>query len=456
MSIQLYKTVELPAIEIPDVSRFAIDARNRINKAYENYKAHPDDPATNGELGRVLHQYQLHEFAGKAFLRAHLLQPKKFKWLYYLGVTQALREQNEVAINTYQKALGIRPKYVQAKFRIANLLINMGQTEEAIQMFLTVLDEKPNFIRGHYGLGQAYRTLGDLRPAAEHFRKAIALHEQYGDAHYALGLVYRDLGELELAKNHLLEFEKYKEIRPPAQDILISQLFEGFKNIHSRMQKIQRFAAEGKILGAIKVANDVLQDRPDHIPAHITLITLYTNVQKYQRAILHYRKVIQINPGAQGAHFYYGKLLFLQDRDAEAIEIFRKVIDINPLHAEALSYLGLLFDKQGKSEDAKLFYERAIKSDPNDVTANYNYGRYLLLNGQIDAAIELFNKATSLQNKNTGLLLDIARAFTQINHRTQVISYYKRARKIATELDQWKTVAEIERELCYWQKLKIY
>ena len=451
VSIQLYKSAKLPAIEIPDVNSFAIDARNRINKAYEHNIAYPDDPDANGELGRVLHQYRLHEFTGKAFLRAHLLQPDKFRWLYYLGVTQALREQNEVAINTYRKALEIRPKYVQVKFRIANILLNMGQTEEAIQMFLTALDEKPNFIRGHYNLGQAYRTLGDLQPAAEHFRMAIALFEQYGDAHYALGLVYRDLGELELAKKHLLDFENYEGMRPPAQDPLITALFEGYEGIQSRMQKVQKLAADGEIMEAISITNNVLEDRPDHIPAHITLITLYTHAQKYNKAVLHYRKTMQLNPNAQGALFYYAKLLLLQNRDAEAIEIFRKVIDINPLHAEALSNLGMLFDKQGDPEQAELFFKRAMQSDPNDPMANYNYGRYLLFNGQIDVAIELFNKVTSLQNKNAGLLTDIAQAFAEIDYGTMVISYYKRARDIATKLNQWKRVAEIERELCYWQ-----
>ena len=145
---------------------------------------------------------------------------------------------------------------------------------------------------------------------------------------------------------------------------------------------------------------------------------------------------MQLNPDAQEALFYYAKLLLVQNRDAEAIEIFRKVIDINPLHAEALSNLGMLFDKQGDPEQAELFFKRAMQSDPNDPMANYNYGRYLLFNGQIDVAIELFNKATSLQNKNAGLLTDIAQAFAEINYGTMVVSYYKRARDIATKLNQ--------------------
>ena len=444
-------TDKLPAIEIPDVSGFDLYTHKQIISAYEEALSHPDDPEVVGHLGSVLHNFSLYEYAMKSYVRAHLLHPGKFKWLYYLGITQAVIKQDENAIATFQKALALRPGYVFTKLRIADLLKAAGKTNEAKLLYLEVIEEDPNSAKAYFRVGQTYQTLGNTHIAAEYFRKAISLFGQYGSAHYALGLAYRDLGNKEFAEKHLSEYEMYKNTIPPNMDFLFGKLLQSSNSIRSRFKAAKQLNAQGRQREFLNALNSILKDQPGHMPTLITLIKKYKEMKRFEKAIQHYLKAMQINPNAQNAHYYYAQLLVDQNRVDEAIQIFRKVIDINPNHINAQYSLAELYEENGDIEAADTFFNQAIVSDPNHSELNYRFGKYLLRNGQSDNANEYFEKAATLRDQDVILLMDIAKAYVDVNIPFKVISYYERAQILANELKRWKQLAEIERELCYWK-----
>ncbi len=75
-------TPELPPVALAE---FPPVVQEQVQEAYQAVRANPRDPEANGRLGMLLDLCKRREFAQVWYVRAHQLDPKAFRWLYYLG-----------------------------------------------------------------------------------------------------------------------------------------------------------------------------------------------------------------------------------------------------------------------------------------------------------------------------------------------------------------------------------
>ena len=80
-----------------------------------------------------------------------------------LGNALAARGQFDEAIAHYQKALEIKPDYVEAHNNLGLALAGRGQVDEAIDHYRKALDINPDYVEAHYNLGSG---LGRPRPGS--------------------------------------------------------------------------------------------------------------------------------------------------------------------------------------------------------------------------------------------------------------------------------------------------
>ena len=80
---------EIPALSAAELEKFDAPSRERIQKAYQRAQESTQDGEANGRLGMTLHGFGLYEHAAVYYRRARRLEPKSFRWVYYLGVTQS-------------------------------------------------------------------------------------------------------------------------------------------------------------------------------------------------------------------------------------------------------------------------------------------------------------------------------------------------------------------------------
>jgi Tfp pilus assembly protein PilF len=107
--------------------------------------SHPNKDAESAELYLQLGTNQLQKgFTAQAlgtFLKGEQLDAKNMNLQNYLGMTYFILKQNKLAIEHFQKAVTIDPKFSEARNNMARVLIEMGRFKEAHQEIKRVLDD---------------------------------------------------------------------------------------------------------------------------------------------------------------------------------------------------------------------------------------------------------------------------------------------------------------------------
>ncbi len=135
--------------------------------------------------------------AGQGFADAHHL----------LGLCYALNEQRDAALRSFDAALRLNPRYVEAHLNRAIVLSDLGrplEAEEAIARAqdlggpdatgfpVMVADRLANM---HAELGRAYREAGALNAAVAQFEAALGLRPAFGDLRLDLARTRLEVGD---------------------------------------------------------------------------------------------------------------------------------------------------------------------------------------------------------------------------------------------------------------------
>jgi tetratricopeptide (TPR) repeat protein len=123
--------------------------------------------------------------------------------------------------------------------------------------------------------------------------------------------------------------------------------------------------------------------------------------------------------GAEGRKAKYlerGKAQLQEEKYDKAKVEFRNVLQIDPKNADAYFYLGQIEEKQRNIMPAFGYYTKAVELAPNNLDAQSRLGRIYLLGGELNKAKEIADLIISKDAGNTnGKLLIIAINFKQGN-----------------------------------------
>jgi type IV pilus assembly protein PilF len=76
-----------------------------------------------------------------------------------------------------------------------------------------------------------------------------------------------------------------------------------------------------------------------------------------------------------------------------ALQKLQKAVAFDPGNAQALSTLAILYEQINKTEEAEKYHRMAIKADPEDASAQNNFGAFLCKIGKYELSEEHFLKA---------------------------------------------------------------
>ncbi len=112
-----------------------------------------------------------------------------------------LRKQGrfEYALEHFDKALRISPRFHAARESKALTLIDMGQFDQAIALFSEMLTVRQDWPEVHDHLAVAYARKNDLDKAVQHFNTALQLKRDWPEVWNDLGTVYRLQGKYDQA-----------------------------------------------------------------------------------------------------------------------------------------------------------------------------------------------------------------------------------------------------------------
>jgi superkiller protein 3 len=140
-------------------------------------------------------------------LWSHTIAVTSENFTAYNGLRQFLLDHGHLdeAIDQFQIALNIAPKYPMARTNLGIALTKKERVDEAITHLQTVLGDYPNDAKAHENLGNALAKKGDAQSAIAAYEKALSIQSRYPSAHYNLGMALDDSGRIDEAIAHYQE-----------------------------------------------------------------------------------------------------------------------------------------------------------------------------------------------------------------------------------------------------------
>jgi len=145
-----------------------------------------------------------------------------------LGVISHVEGKFASAIDNFEKALRINPRYTEALLNLAVLYNDLGQYEKARALYSRLKGRRASstlaiepVLRGklsnlHADIGDIYRSIGLFNMAIEEYRKALSLNPTYVDIRTKLGQALRENGDSRESLAELKEVLKEKSAYSPA------------------------------------------------------------------------------------------------------------------------------------------------------------------------------------------------------------------------------------------------
>jgi tetratricopeptide (TPR) repeat protein len=148
----------------------------------------------------------------------------------------------------------------------------------------------------------------------------------------------------------------------------------------------------------VKIIDDLAKEFRVEMPAeyYFGLGNIYSNRQKYDKAIVYYDRILERNQEDEVALANKGHAFFHLGRFSEALACIDKALEIDQQDAVAWSVRALILSELGKLDDAIESHDKALKLDPKEWVFWYNKGVTLYSSSMNEEAIECYDKAIEL------------------------------------------------------------
>jgi tetratricopeptide (TPR) repeat protein len=279
------------------------------------------------------------EEAGTLYQAIMHEHPDSAEAYYGLGRVRAARDDYPGAIESFQQACKLFPKFAPAHFAKARAYRRLGQSDKAQEELelskksgsglpdiddplLAEVDELYRDYKAYLKVGAELVGAGKLQDAADAFEQALEINPQLPEAHTRLIYIYGQLGQTAKAEEH------YRA---------------------------------------------ALQLDPNQAETYFNFGVMLMDHGKSQEAEQAYRKAIVVNPHYAEAHNNLGYLLEGQRKLAEASAEFRRALETSPDFAQSHFSLGRILVKQEDYEEGITHLLKALSTVDEDTKPSYLY-----------------------------------------------------------------------------------
>ena len=232
-----------------------------------------------------------------------------------------------------------------------------------------------------------------------------------------------DLMELESLIEHYLQQGRHRK----AQHVLkfASGLYP--VSLSLQLREAQLMAGTGNVRLAIPRLRNLLAFEPTNDEIHLTLATLYSQLDQHQEAIHHYRQALDLGDAIFRGDLYIDIALEYENIGhwEHAVEVLKEALEENPENETALHELGFCFESMGKSKEAIGAFQHFVDDHPYSCAGWYNLGNALQRVGQHSQAIESYEFSLVIDDGFSPALLQKASALTMMEDYDQALECYR-------------------------------
>jgi Flp pilus assembly protein TadD len=137
--------------------------------------------------------------------------PKNPRGHLNLGLAHQQRDELEPALQSYRKALLLKPDYAEVHNNLGALLSRRGEPVEAMHHLRSALENDPRHTPAHVNIARLLLSLDRTEEAIGHLRQAVEIDPFDPTPHHSLGVTLAHVGKVEEA---MAELERALELDP--------------------------------------------------------------------------------------------------------------------------------------------------------------------------------------------------------------------------------------------------
>lgn len=315
--------------------------------------------------------------AVRYFTEAVKLEPTNAVYHYHLGNALLDDQKPTEALAEFQKAVELKPDYLDAHRQIQETLKAMGRLDEARQTYRKKYDADPKDVNGKYLWA---RLEADRSESLRLFDDALAAGVAGLWVHYDAAKAFEAAGrDADAKKQYQLSITERAD--EPNLYYNLGRLSEKERNLDEAAQSYTY---------AVKL-------KPDFAEAHNNLGTVRAAQGKPSEAITEYKKAIELDPKSALYHFNLANALLGVGQATEAEAEYKAAIERKSDYASAHCNLGNLYAQQHNADEAVTEYRRGIVADANLPEAHLGLAVMLAKLGKGQEAESEYKTAVTLQ-----------------------------------------------------------
>jgi tetratricopeptide (TPR) repeat protein len=349
--------------------------------------------------------------AEKYYREALSYNPNDEKVLANLGELLEDAGRLDESVESYSKAIEIKPDYGYAYNGLGNTYFTMKEYRKALNNYWMAFQYDSLSKYYLYNIGNSYLNLDNRDSAFLYLDKAIKTDPKYALAVYRKGDVFAKYDEDDSAEFY---FKKAMEIDPDDEDIYNSygnlkyydlkydeavtyyekalKIKPRFREAWFNLANCYRFM--GDTVTAIRNFQRSIEADSSYVLAYTTIAGIYSGSGDNENALKYYQEAVSKNPYNKEAlnaiaNYYYDRLDY-----NNAIQYYLMIEENDPDDIEALNDIGNSYYYLPDYDNAMVYYQKVLAIDPGYKYALVNVGNVYDITNQPEKAIEYYYFAT--------------------------------------------------------------
>lgn len=360
------------------------------------------------DAGRLLDAGKSDE-AVNAELKTRKLKEEIARSLYVLAIANGKKKETDSAIRNIDRALELKPDFVQGRYTRAILLAEKNYLEESLEQMRQVLKDCP--------------------PKSEQAKKAIKTIT------FLMDQIARRDNPTEVAAAEkpakMIEVEQYVKDTP---GIGGKDAETRLEDVFPKLREINQLVAMRNHAEAVRRLLYLRSLHPDIADIHAILGHCFMEMGRIDDAAKCFEETISLQPAhAEGLN----GLAYIMATKVESLDIALKYINqalaVDGLRAEFHHTLGWVHFKTGEVQKSIAAFARALELKPNYLLARYNLGLANYITQDYKGAIEAFSAVLALNPTHHKALLFKAISQAKTDNAEEAMTTLETLRSKLTE-----------------------
>jgi Flp pilus assembly protein TadD len=197
------------------------------------------------------------------------------------------------------------------------------------------------------------------------------------------------------------------------------------------LARAKALVGEGRVAEAIALYREIISDDPNSLKARNNLGLLYEGTGQHERALEQFESARAIEPDNPAVMSNVAGALLNLGRFDDAERELRRAMKLDMERVDVRANLGILYYRRGQYALAENELRWVCERDAEHAHAFFYRGEALNRLGKVDKAIEVLERAATLQPTNAKIYHTMGILFDKKNMPAQATQMYKKVRELS-------------------------